>query len=219
MGGFRRTHSHGDGGDDRRGRVTSRAVLALCTHAHVGMGGYACDGSGVRAVTSWAGEGRKWGVGRWRAVPARAIPDVAGCADVSFVRQWSELLDELEQFERSLESKSTISADNLEAMSQMRFTEAPLFVLAVAEAQLSSPPQFSSGGESTLMRAKDWSTVAPSGKMRGKAIRANELMKSARQFTDAYSHVDAVTRRKHISLLDARLVMMARCPPLRGAKR
>ncbi len=169
-------------------------------------------------MTSLAGEGRTWGVGRWRAVPARAIPDVAGCADVNFVRQWSELLGELEQFERSLESKSMISADSLEAMSQMRFTEAPLFVLAVAEAQLSSPPKFSSGGESTLMSARDFGLVTPTGKLRGKAIRASELMKSAREFTDAYSHVDAVTRRKQMSALDCRLVMMVRCPPSRGSE-
>ena len=172
----------------------------------------------MRAVTSWAGEGRKWGVGRWRAVPARAIPDVAGCADVNFVRQWGELLGELEQFERSLEAKSFIPTDCLEAMSQMRLAEAPLFVLALAEAQLSSPPKFTSGGESTLMAARDWTGVSPSGKARGKAIRANAIMASARQFADAYSHVDAVTRRKHLSALDVRLVMMVRCPPPRGSE-
>ena len=46
MGGFRRTPPQDDGGDDGRVRGMSRAVLALCTHAHMGMDGRVCEGSG-----------------------------------------------------------------------------------------------------------------------------------------------------------------------------
>ena len=149
---------------------------------------------------------------------ARAVPDVAGRADANFVRHWGGYLDELEVYERSLESKRAISADCLQAMSQMQFAEGPVFVFALAEAQLSAPPRFTAGGESTLVAPKDFAYVAPGGKGRNKAIRASMLMSSAREFADAYSHVDAVTRRKHISALDCRLVMMVRCQPSRGSE-
>ena len=78
--------------------------------------------------------------------PARS-PTSRGCVDVNFVRSWSggptgTFLGDLEKFERSLESKRMISHDDLQAMSQLQFTEGPVFVLALCEAQLSSPPKF-----------------------------------------------------------------------------
>ena len=143
-------------------------------------------------------------------------PTSRGCVDVNFVRSWSggptgTFLGDLEKFERSLESKRMISHDDLQAMSQLQFTEGPVFVLALCEAQLSSPPKFTTpSGDSTLLSAKDYSDVAPSGKKRAIAIRAAKIMMSAREFADAYSHADSVKRQKHISTLDCRLVMMVR---------
>ena len=120
-------------------------------------------------------------------------------------------MSELEKFERSLETKREISQDDMQAMSQLQFTEGPVFVLALCEAQLSSPPRYSTPmGESTLMTPTDYKDIGPNGKKRAKAVRAAQIMMSAREFSDAYSHVDNVKRLKHMSTLDCRLVMMAR---------
>ena len=170
-------------------------------------------GGGVRVWTSCAG-GVGSGVGGQRP-PARS-PTSRGCSDVNFVRSWSggpngTFLSELEKFERSLETKREISQDDMQAMSQLQFTEGPVFVLALCEAQLSSPPRYSTPmGESTLMTPADYKEIGPNGKRRAKAVRAARIMMSAREFSDAYSHVDNVKRLKHMSTLDCRLVMMAR---------
>ena len=120
-------------------------------------------------------------------------------------------MSELEKFERSLETKRMISQDDMQAMSQLQFTEGTVFVLALCEAQLSSPPKYTTPmGESTLMGAKDYSDIGPHGKKRAHASRAAGIMMSAREFADAYSHADSVKRQKHISTLDCRLVMMVR---------
>ena len=120
-------------------------------------------------------------------------------------------MSELEKFERSLETKREISQDDMQAMSQLQFTEGPVFVLALCEAQLSSPPKYTTPmGGSTLMTPKDYTDIGPNGKKRAMAVRAATIMMSAREFADAYSHADSVKRQKHISTLDCRLVMMVR---------
>ena len=96
--------------------------------------------------------------------PARP-PMWRDSADVNFVRAWSggkdgDLLDYLERFERSLTTKRMISADDMQALSQVQFAEGPVFVLALVEAHLSSPPRFATPmGESTLMTR---TTIGPS---------------------------------------------------------
>ena len=132
---------------------------------------------------------------------------------MNFVRQWSggengQLLHMLEKFERSLDVKRKISADDLEAMAKLRAAEAPIFILALACAMLCAPPKFSTVmGESTLVSPQDYAGLAPGGKYRAKMMRAAKLMATIREFTDAYSHVDEVKRMKHISTFDVRLVM------------
>ena len=145
-------------------------------------------------------------------------------ADINFVRAWSggpggTFLDELGTFERSLTSKRSISPDDLQAMSQLKFAEGPLFVFAMMEAQLSAPPKYATTtGESTLMAVCDYRRISPNGTARAKAVRAAQIMMRAREFCDAYSHVDAVKRLKHISTLDVRLVMMVLCLMSRGGR-
>ena len=137
--------------------------------------------------------------------------------DVNFVRAWSggkdgDMLVYLERFERSLTTKRMISADDMQALSQVQFAEGPVFVLALVEAHLSSPPRFATPmGESTLMTPNDYRTISPGGKNRAKAVRAAQIMHAAREFSDAYTHVSDVVKLKHVSQLDCRLVMMAPC--------
>lgn len=119
------------------------------------------------------------------------------------------MLDHLEKFERSLSTKRTIAGDDLQALSQLQFAEGPLFILALMEAQLASPPKWATpGGESTLLNTGDLKALSPGGKHRAKAVRAANIMHACRQFTTAYTHVSELNRLKHLSQLDIRLVMM-----------
>ena len=149
--------------------------------------------------------------------PTTRPPMWRGSADVNFVRAWSggkdgDMLVYLERFERSLTTKRMISADDMQALSQVQFAEGPVFVLALVEAHLSAPPRFATPmGESTLMSANDYRTIGPGGKNRAKAVRAAQIMHAVREFSDAYTHVSDVVKLKHVSQLDCRLVMMAPC--------
>ncbi|CAK0838823.1 unnamed protein product, partial [Prorocentrum cordatum] len=123
------------------------------------------------------------------------------------------------QFERSLSTKRTIAADSLQALSQLQFAEGPLWILAVIEAQLASPPKWATpGGESTLLNASDYKSMPPGGENRSKAVRAANAMHARRQFTTACTHTSELVRLKHLSQLDIRLVMMASGKTCEGRK-
>ena len=87
------------------------------------------------------------------------------------------MLESLERFERSLITKRMISAGSLQAMSALQLAEGPIFVVALMEAQLSSPPRFATPmSESTLLSANDVKGISYGGKNREKALRAAKIM-------------------------------------------
>ncbi|CAK0866183.1 unnamed protein product [Prorocentrum cordatum] len=73
-------------------------------------------------------------------------------------------------------AKRTIACDGLQALSQLQFAEGPLWILALIEAQLASPPKWATpGGESTHLNTAGYKSMSPGGKSRSKAMSAGEL--------------------------------------------
>ena len=143
-------------------------------------------------------------------------PTLRSCADAKFVGGWAgehgETLTHLELFERSLDVKRTIAAQDVEALSRIKFLEGPIFIPAMVKAMMTSPPEnATTSGESTLFSTTDFGAVGPTGKLRAKAVRAAKVMMSVREFAQEFCHCHTSKVAKHISTLDVRLVMHMIC--------
>ena len=132
------------------------------------------------------------------------------------MRAWAgttgDTLVQLEIFERSLDVKRRVAADDLEAMSRIKFLEGPVFITAMMKAMMSAPPKYAeTSGDANLFSSADFTSVGPSGKLRHAALRAAKLMATAREYVKAYANSSETTTTKIISQLDVRLVMHMLC--------
>ena len=69
------------------------------------------------------------------------------------------MLDELEQFDRVLVVKRTISANDLTFMSKVEFLEGPRYIPAMLKTLLSAPQNFVVDGTANMFTGTDYANI------------------------------------------------------------
>ena len=117
------------------------------------------------------------------------------------------VLEELEQYEQTLEIKRKISAEVLGSLAPINIPGCRRIVCAMYKAMLCSPDGYESSGFSTLLSPSDVSTVMPGGKNVKSAKECNELMQDYRDFLQAYSRLPETEITITASDLDVDCIM------------
>ena len=133
-----------------------------------------------------------------------------------FVRAWSggkdkSILQDLEDYEKTLKVKRNISPEDLKAFAKVEPTELEIFAPAMIKAMLNAPIDYcDTRMYSTLFTSKgsDLSSIAEGGRNRTFAVSANKMMLAARKFFMAYgSRIAKTDQLKLLSSMEIRCVM------------